>query len=84
MPAMISWAASHVFRAKLPLVFTGSGSGDKTYDFVLAFCLLVLAVVATAVWSVLDRNGGNYVALNKCFGCSSALRLRDRCWRTAW
>ena len=67
MPAMISWAASHVFRAKLPLVFTGSGSGDKTYDFVLAFCLLVLAVVTTAVWTVLDRNRGNYVALNKWF-----------------
>ena len=35
------WTAAHFFRAKLPLVYTGSGSGDKTFDWVLAFCLLI-------------------------------------------
>ena len=59
--------AHHLFQAKLPLVFTGSGSGDKTYDFVLSFCLLVLSIVATGIWSVLDRKRCNYVALSKWF-----------------
>lgn len=52
---MISWTATHVFRVSHPLVFTGSGSGDKTVDFVLVFCLLVLALAGTALWSALDR-----------------------------
>jgi hypothetical protein len=61
------WAASHIFHAKLPLVYTGSGSGDKTFDWVLAFCLLVFAALATLAWSVLDRKRENYVTLHKWF-----------------
>lgn len=61
------WTAAHIFHAKLPLVYTGSGSGDKTFDWVLAFCLLVLAALATAIWSVLDRQRENYVTLYKWF-----------------
>src|SRR5271163_915911 len=52
------WAAAHIFHAKLPLVYTGSGSGDKTFDWVFAFCLLVIAAVATGIWSALDRRRG--------------------------
>ena len=33
----------------------------------MTFCLLVLAVLATGVWSVLDRQRGNYVTLDKWF-----------------
>jgi uncharacterized membrane protein YphA (DoxX/SURF4 family) len=61
------WAASHIFHAKLPLVYTGSGSGDKTFDWVLALCLLVFAVLIASIWSVLDRKRENYVALHKWF-----------------
>jgi hypothetical protein len=61
------WVASHIFHAKLPLVYTGSGSGDKTFDWVLAFCLLVFAALATLLWSVLDRKRENYVTLHKWF-----------------
>jgi hypothetical protein len=61
------WTAAHIFGAKLPLVYTGSGSGDKTFDWVLAFCLLVIAVLATSIWSVLDRKRENYDTLHKWF-----------------
>jgi hypothetical protein len=61
------WTAAHIFHARLPLVYTGSGSGDKTFDWVLAFCLLVFAALATAIWSVLDRRRENYVTLYKWF-----------------
>ena len=61
------WTAAHVFHAKLPLVYTGSGSGDKTFDWVLTFCLLVFAMLAATIWSALDRRRGNYVALDKWF-----------------
>jgi hypothetical protein len=64
---IVFFTAAHVFQIKHPLVYTGSGSGDKTFDWVLAFCLLVCAVLATGVWSILDRNRENYVALHKWF-----------------
>lgn len=61
------WTAAHVFRIKHELVYTGSGSGDKTFDWVLAFCLLVIAAVITLVWSILDRRRPNYQTFHKWF-----------------
>ncbi|HEY2915408.1 MAG TPA: hypothetical protein VGK21_18730 [Candidatus Angelobacter sp.] len=61
------WTAAHIFRIKRDLVYTGSGSGDKTFDWVLAFCLIVIAAVITCVWSVLDRRRPNYVTFHKWF-----------------
>ena len=64
---IVFWTAARVFDAKLPLVYTGSGSGDKTFDWVLVFCLLIFSLVATAVWSLLDRKRTNYAILHKWF-----------------
>ena len=61
------WTAAHVFRIQHDLVYTGSGSGDKTFDWVLAFCLLVIAAAVTLIWSILDRRRPNYVAFHKWF-----------------
>jgi uncharacterized membrane protein YphA (DoxX/SURF4 family) len=63
----VFWVAAHIFRAPLPLVYSGSGSGDKTFDWVLTFCVLILAIAATGLWSVLDRKRANYTALYKWF-----------------
>jgi hypothetical protein len=57
---VVSWVASHVFQVSYPLVVTGSGSGDKTYDWVHAFTVLVLSVLITVVWSALDRRREHY------------------------
>src|SRR5580693_6185456 len=65
MRQIVFWTAAHVFHVRQPLVYTGSGSGDKTFDWVLAFCLLVCAALVTVVWSILDRRRANYVALHK-------------------
>jgi len=61
------WTAAHIFHIKRDLVYTGSGSGDKTFDWVLTFCLLVLAAAITGAWSVLDRRRPNYVTFHKWF-----------------
>jgi uncharacterized membrane protein YphA (DoxX/SURF4 family) len=61
------WTASHVFHITRELVYTGSGSGDKTFDWVLAFCVLVFAAVITGLWSILDRRRENYVTFYKWF-----------------
>ena len=60
------WVAARLFQARLPLAYTG-GSGDKTFDWVLIFCLLIFATLATGIWSVLDRRRKNYVTLFKWF-----------------
>lgn len=63
----IAWTAKHVFHVTQALVMTGSGSGDKTFDWVEAFCILTLAVFATLIWTALDRKAESYPRLNKWF-----------------
>jgi uncharacterized membrane protein YphA (DoxX/SURF4 family) len=62
---IILWAAAHILRVTRPVVYADTGSGDKTFDWVLVFCLLVSAIVATGIWSVLDRKRENYEPLHK-------------------
>jgi hypothetical protein len=64
---VVSGVARHVFGVTAPLVITGSGSGDKTFDWVEHFCLLVFAVATTLPWSLLDRGRKSYPDLYKWF-----------------
>jgi hypothetical protein len=64
---IIFWTAAHVFRVPTPLVYSYSGSADKTFDWVLVFCLLVFATLSTVLWSVFDSKRENYVTLYKWF-----------------
>ena len=62
---VVSWVAARVFKVSHPLVITGSGSGDKTYDWVHAFTVLSFAVLITVVWSLLDRRRQDYARLHR-------------------
>jgi len=64
---VIFWVAAHLFGAKLPLVYSGSGSGDKTYDWVEVLCLLIVAAASTLIWTLADRRRREYAALYKWF-----------------
>lgn len=68
MKGLVSWTATHVFNAAPGTFVTiTTGSGDKTIDWVHAFCLLVFATVATATWSALDRSRRDYERLHRWF-----------------
>lgn len=67
MRQITMWSAAHIFRVAKPLVYTGSGSGDKTFDWVLAFCVLVFAGLVTGVWSLWDRKRENYGKMHQWF-----------------
>src|SRR5215467_12653288 len=67
MRNLIAWTATHVFHHKEALVFTGSGSGDKTFDWVEIFCFLVITTLVVAGWSFLDRERLHYQTLYKWF-----------------
>jgi uncharacterized membrane protein YphA (DoxX/SURF4 family) len=64
---IVGWTAKHILRVHDPAVPTVSGSGDKMFDYVLAFCTLLFAVLGTALWSALDRRRPNYATLQKWF-----------------
>ena len=60
------WIAAHVFGVTEPLAF-GRNSGETLFFWVQTSWLLVLALLATAVWSAADRRRENYVTLHKWF-----------------
>jgi hypothetical protein len=64
---VIEWTALHVFGITRPLVISGSGSGDKTANWVAAFCLLVISALGTVVWSAVDRKRTAYPSLDRWF-----------------
>ena len=63
----IFWVAAHLFRISQPLVYDGSGSGDKTFDWVMCFSFLVIAALTTVIWSILDRKRASYIGMHKWF-----------------
>ena len=67
MHRIYSWVGAHVLRLGAPIPFAPSGSGDKLVDWVQAFCILLFAAFAVAVWSIVDRRRPSYRALNKWF-----------------
>jgi len=67
MRQIVFWTAAHIFRIAHPLVYLDFDSGDRTFDWITTFCLLVLAVFATVIWSVFDRRRKNYGSLDKWF-----------------
>jgi hypothetical protein len=55
---LVAWVGAHIFHVTAAPVL--SGSGDKLFDWVQAFCLLMLAIVGAVVWSILDRRRLGY------------------------
>ncbi len=45
-----TWVARHVFHIQLT-TFT-NGSGDTTYDYIRVLCMVVIALLAAAAWSL--------------------------------
>jgi uncharacterized membrane protein YphA (DoxX/SURF4 family) len=58
--AIVPWVGKHVLRLSTDINVTPNGSGDTTFSYVQALCCLVLAVVATGVWSVQDARRPEY------------------------
>ncbi len=61
--SLVGWVGRQVFHVAVTM--QPSGSGDRTYNYVLAFCGLVLAAAAAVVWTLLDRRRPNYARLHE-------------------
>jgi hypothetical protein len=64
LPAM-SQLGQNVFHIGHPLEFKFTGSGDTTYHYLVLMSNLVLASIAAAVWSLVDRRRANYQKLEQ-------------------
>jgi len=64
----VPWFAEHLLKLEKPITIFTNGSGDTTYDYVAVLVYLLLALMATLVWSVIDRNRQHYQHLNYWLG----------------
>jgi hypothetical protein len=58
---LVRAAGRYVFGVEITVL--PNGSGDTTWNYVQVFCFLMLAVAATAFWSLLDRRRTAYPRL---------------------
>lgn len=65
LAAMTQWTARAVFGVEAP--FERGNSGDTLFWWVQTFCLLVLSLLVTGVWSLVDRRRLDYRTLHKWF-----------------
>jgi uncharacterized membrane protein YphA (DoxX/SURF4 family) len=60
------WVAIHIFHLSgKPTTYFLTGSGDTTLDYIQHLCFLATAVIASLVWSLLDRKRIHYVVLRQ-------------------
>src|SRR6476619_728230 len=52
-----------VFHKEVSSVF--NGSGDRTFDFLLVACLLLISLVIAVIWTILDRKRLSYPTLHR-------------------
>jgi hypothetical protein len=58
------WVGSRWFHLSgRAITYAPTGSGDTTLDYIHNFLMLLVAIAATVVWSVLDRKRANYVGM---------------------
>jgi len=67
--AAVVWLEGHLLRTGLEVYQLDGGEGisNTYYGTVVFFCYLAIAIVATAVWSALDRRRLQYERLHQLF-----------------
>lgn len=61
--AFIPWVGKNILKLSYDITVFTNGSGDTTYDYVILFAILCVAVPGTLIWSLLDRKRKNYSTL---------------------
>lgn len=60
---VVPWVGDEVFGVEV--AFRRTGSGDTTFRYIQVLCFLGLALVATAIWTFLDRRRPHYARLQE-------------------
>lgn len=59
--ALVPWIGKHLFHVDAP--FRVTGSGDSMFSWLQVLCMLAISLVATLVWTLLDRRRTQYARL---------------------
>ncbi|SUA79444.1 Uncharacterised protein [Nocardia otitidiscaviarum] len=62
---LTDWVGARIFGVTVD--YTPTGSGDTAAQWISQFTLLLVSLLATAVWSLMDRNRPNYLRLYAWF-----------------
>jgi hypothetical protein len=57
---LIPMVGKYLLGLDTPITIFTNGSGDTTYDYVLLFTQVLLSLIISIVWGVLDRNRKSY------------------------
>lgn len=49
------WIGKNILHLSYPITVFTNGSGDTTYDYVVIFFIVVVAVIASVAWSLIDK-----------------------------
>lgn len=63
--AFVPWMAKHILHFSKAITVFPAGSGDTTFNWVQLLCFGVIATVATALWTALDRRRAEYRTLRE-------------------
>jgi hypothetical protein len=61
------WVAAHIFQITTPLTYAGDNIGETSFFWVQMFWISAASIVATAIWTHLDRRRNHYATLYKWF-----------------
>ena len=56
----IRWIGRYIFHIPYDYEVSGFGSGDNTYSYLSLFLNVIIAVVLTGIWTILDRQRKEY------------------------
>lgn len=62
---VVVWSGTHIFHTAVPMV--PSGSGDRMFNWIHAADLLIIAMIGTVIWSIIDRRRLRYERLYRWF-----------------
>jgi uncharacterized membrane protein YphA (DoxX/SURF4 family) len=60
---IVPWTGKHILHVGYAITVKPNGSGDTTYNYVMQFCWVVLALLVAIVWAILDRKRPGYERL---------------------
>lgn len=61
----VPWVGAHILHLSKPITYFPTGSGDTTSSYVRLLCVVIIAFIATVIWSLLDRRRAQYRTLHE-------------------
>lgn len=56
----ISWCSKEILNIKQDISYGSNGSGDRLIDYISLFCMTLLSLFGTLIWTVVDRKRDHY------------------------